>query len=277
MRLVTIRVAHGTRAGIAEDDHILELDLTSAREAIRSREALIRHLTGRRFPMADCDLAPVVPDPGKIICVGRNYRDHWEEMDAPDEIYPTIFAKFSEALIGPHDTIEIPPESRMVDWEVELAVVIGTAVRRAKPREAQQAIAGFTVINDITARDWARRTSQWLQGKTFESTCPLGPVLVTPDEIDASNLAISCSVDGVVKQAANTADMMFTPADLIEYVSRIVTLQPGDVIATGTPGGVGWARKPTEFLSDGQVLRSSIEGIGELVNVCRERRLASVA
>jgi len=277
MRLVTIRGAQGNRAGIAEGDRVLELDLTSAREAIRSREALIRHLNGRSRPIADCDLAPVIPDPGKIICVGRNYRDHRGEMGAPDELYPTIFAKFSEALIGPHDAIEIPPESRMVDWEVELAVVIGTTVRRAKPREAQQAIAGVTVINDITARDWARRTSQWLQGKTFESTCPLGPVLVTPDEIDASNLAISCSVDGVVKQAGNTADMMFTPADLIEYVSRIVTLQPGDVIATGTPGGVGWARKPPEFLSDGQVLRSSIEGIGELVNVCRERRLASVA
>lgn len=277
MRLVTLRRAEGTRAGIAEDDRILELDLTSAREALRNRETLIRHLTGRSFLTADCDLAPVVPDPGKIVCVGRNYRDHRAEMAAPDELYPTIFAKFSEALIGPNDSIEMPPESAMVDWEVELAVVIGTVVRRANPKEARQAIAGFTVINDVTARDWARRTSQWLQGKTFQSTCPLGPALVTPDEIDASNLAISCSVDGVVKQAANTADMMFTPVDLIEYVSRIVTLQPGDVIATGTPGGVGWARKPPEFLSDGQILRSSIEGIGELVNVCRQRDLASVA
>jgi acylpyruvate hydrolase len=161
----------------------------------------------------------------------------------------------------------------MVDWEVELAVVIGSEVRHAGRAEAGAAIAGYTVCNDISVRDFQRRTLQWLQGKTFEDSTPLGPWLVTTDELvadpaDTPDLALSCEVDGDVRQSSRTSDLIFGPAEVIEYVSRIVTLDPGDVISTGTPGGVGMGRTPPVYLAPGQVVRTAIEGIGELVNEC---------
>ncbi|MQA12560.1 MAG: 2-hydroxyhepta-2,4-diene-1,7-dioate isomerase, partial [Pseudonocardiaceae bacterium] len=156
-----------------------------------------------------------------------------------------------------------------IDWEVELGVVIGTPVRRASPQQADAAIAGYTVINDVSMRDWQRRTAQWLQGKAFEASTPVGPTLVTGDTLNnAADLELRCEVDGHVMQRSRTSDLLFTPADIVAYISQITTLLPGDLIATGTPGGVGAARDPQTFLQPHQVLRTTIEGIGECLNTC---------
>ena len=213
--------------------------------------------------------APVVPRPGKIICVGLNYRQHILEMGRELPEFPTVFAKYAEALVGPTDDIVRPPETDALDWEAELVVVIGAAVRRADEAEATAAIAGFTVMNDVTARDWQYRSAQWLQGKTFEATTPLGPYLVTPDELPggvAPDVELSASVNGEEVQLARTSDLVFGPVALVRYLSTILTLQPGDVIATGTPGGVGHARTPKRYLAAGDVLVTSVQGVGELRN-----------
>jgi len=175
-------------------------------------------------------------------------------------------------LIGPTDPIQLDPASETIDWEAELAVIVGSRVRRADEAEAAAAIAGFAVLNDVTMRDWQYRTLQWLQGKTFEATTPFGPALVTPDELPGGvrpALELRCTVDGEVVQTANTSDLVFDPVALIEYISRIITLNPGDVIATGTPGGVGHARKPPRYLSDGAVMITEISGLGRLENSAR--------
>lgn len=174
---------------------------------------------------------------------------------------------YPEALIGAYDNIQLPIASKAMDWEAELAVVIGTRVRHAKAESAAAAIAGYTIINDVTARDWQYRTLQWLQGKTFEATSPLGPHLVTPDEA-GTGLDLTCVLDGETVQKANTADLVFGPAATIAYASTILTLQPGDVLALGTPGGVGHARKPPRYIQPGQVLTTTITGLGECRNTC---------
>lgn len=223
--------------------------------------------------VADLELLPVVPRPEKIVCVGLNYRSHILEMGRELPTHPTLFAKFTRALVGPNAPIEVPAASEKLDWEAELAVIVGSEVRNATAADAASAIAGYTVINDVTARDWQRRTEQWLQGKTWEHTTPLGPWLVTADEVDPQGagrpaLPIRCEVDGDVVQEANTSDLVFAPVDLVAYISTIITLVPGDVIATGTPGGVGAARTPPRFLSAGNVVTTTIEGIGTCRNRC---------
>ena len=182
--------------------------------------------------------------------------------------YPTVFAKFASALVGAHDDIVLPAVSDAVDYEAELAVIIGRPVRHATAEQAEAAVAGYTVLNDVSARDWQFRTSQFLQGKTFEHTTPLGPWLVTPDELPAGGWEISTVIDGETRQQSTTAELVFGPVDLVGYLSTIMTLRPGDVIATGTPGGVGHARKPPRYLRPGQVLTTSISGLGELRNTC---------
>jgi acylpyruvate hydrolase len=183
--------------------------------------------------------------------------------------YPTLFAKFAETLMGANDDLAIPAVSEKVDWEVELAVVIGTPVYRAGTAEALAAIAGYATSNDVSMRDWQRRTLQWQAGKMFEHSTPVGPYLVTPDEVDhGSDLEIRCEVDGVVMQQARTSDLLFTPADIVAYASQAITLRPGDLLLTGTTGGVGDARKPPVYLQPGQVLRTYVEGLGECVNHC---------
>ena len=213
-----------------------------------------------------------MPRPGKVLCVGLNYRSHILEMGRDLPEHPTLFATFAEALIGAGDDIALPPESDAVDWEAELAVVIGSPVRRADDEQAAAAIAGFTVMNDVSMRDWQFRTKEWLQGKTFEGTTPLGPVLVTPDELPGGvrpALPMTATLDGETVQKADTSDLVFDPVALVRYASTILTLQPGDVIATGTPGGVGHARTPPRYLTDGAVLVTEIAGIGRLRNTAR--------
>ncbi|TQC45757.1 FAA hydrolase family protein [Rhodococcus sp. WS4] len=226
----------------------------------------------RSFEAAD--YAPVVPAPTKIVCVGLNYANHIEEMGRELPTYPTLFAKFPEALIGAHDDIEVPGYAdQQVDWEGELAVVIGRTATAVSAAEAGDYIAGYAVANDVTMRDYQYRTQQWLQGKTFEKTCPLGPVLVTADEF-ALGAALTTSVDGVTRQTDSTGDLVFTPDRLIEYISHIVTLQAGDVILTGTPGGVGHPEH--SYLGDGATLETTIDGLGVLRNTVRVRSVAAV-
>ena len=272
MRLTTIRTGDGTRAARVDGDQLVELDAPDVGAVLAQGPVGRRGAAAARGPERDAataDYAPVVPAPSKIICLGLNYETHIREMghDPPD--VPTLFAKYTAALIGPHDPIVLPRASTSVDWEAELAFVIGTPVRHADERTARAAIAGYTICNDISMRDWQRRTPQWLQGKTFESSTPVGPVLVTPDEVDdARDLGVRCEVDGEVRQDARTSDLVFDPVAIVQYVSTILTLLPGDLISTGTPGGVGAGMSPPVFLRPGQVVRTVIDGIGALVNEC---------
>jgi acylpyruvate hydrolase len=274
VKLATIRTSEGTRAVRVEHDGYVDLGFTDVGALLADEDwkSLAANGVGRAYPSDDVDFAPVVPRPGKVLCVGLNYRNHILEMGRELPEYPTLFAKFAEALIGANDRIDLAPESDAVDWEAELTVVIGKTVRRADEQQAADAIAGFTVMNDVTMRDWQFRTKEWLQGKTFEGTTPLGPVVVTPDELPggvAPALTVTGSVDGEIVQKADTSDLVFGPVALVQYASTIMTLRPGDVIATGTPGGVGHARKPARYLTDGNTLVTEISGIGRLENVAR--------
>jgi acylpyruvate hydrolase len=273
MRLVTLRTAEGTRAGRVEGDEIVELDWPDVAAVLAANPDLapVADLDGARRPLDGADLAPLVPRPSKIICLGLNYASHIKEMGRELPKYPTMFAKFPRALIGAYDDITLPLVSDETDWEVELAFVIGRPVRHASAAEAEAAIAGYTVMNDVSVRDWQNRTIQFLQGKFFEGTTPLGPALVTADELpggSADDLVLRTEVDGQVMQDGKTSDLLFKPVDIVRYVSQIATLDPGDVIATGTPSGVGAGRSPKVFLEPGQTVRTTIEGVGELRNTC---------
>jgi acylpyruvate hydrolase len=275
MRLVTIRTNSGTRAGRVEDGSVVLLAARDVNELLDAPQwPALAAASGDVVPLDLTRLAPVVPRPPKIICLGLNYMRHIREMghEVPD--HPTIFAKYTSSLIGPRDEISMPLVSERMDWEVELAVVIGSPARNVPVATALDHVAGYTILNDISARDWQRRTTQFLQGKTFEHTTPVGPWLVTPDELPpgGSGLAVRCEVDGVVMQNDTTAELIFPVAETIAYLSQIFTLQPGDLIATGTPDGVGAGRTPPVFLQPGQTVRTSIEGIGELLNVCAAER-----
>ena len=208
MRLATARTGTGTRAVRVTEDGLVDLGRPDVGAVLELPDWPRRAAAvGPALP-GDVELAPVVPRPGKVLCVGLNYRNHIMEMGRELPAYPTLFAKFAEALIGATDDIALPPESAAVDWEAELAVVIGRTVRRADEREAAAAIAGFTVLNDVTARDWQYRTTEWLQGKTFEGSTPLGPVLVTPDELPGGvrpALPLSATLDGEIVQTADTS------------------------------------------------------------------------
>lgn len=264
MKLTTVRTPAGTRAARVEGDQLVELAATDVGTLLADPGWRTRAQADGP-PHKAADLAPLVPRPGKIFCVGLNYRNHILEMGRELPEHPTLFAKFAEALVGPNDPIVLEPDAAAVDWEAELAIVVGASVRRASAADAERAIAGFAVLNDVTMRDWQYRTAQWLQGKTFEATTPLGPWLVTPDELPGGTrptLDLRCAVDGDTVQSANTGDLVFDPVTLVQYISRIVTLHPGDVIATGTPGGVGHARKPPRYLTDGSVLTTEIDGLG---------------
>ena len=267
MRLGTIRTASGTSAVRIDGDLAIEIGASDVGALLAAGDwrAQAGAADGPQHRIADLSYAPVVPRPGKIICVGLNYRSHIIEMGRDLPEYPTLFAKYPEALIGAFDPLTLPAESDQVDWEVELAVVVVRRVRHADAAAASEAIAGYSIINDVTMRDWQYRTPEWLQGKTFEATTPFGPHLVTPEEI-APDAKISCLIDGEVVQDSSIADLLFGPVDLVCYISTILTVDPGDVIATGTMGGVGHARTPPRYLQSGQTLVARIEGIGETVS-----------
>jgi acylpyruvate hydrolase len=274
MRLTTVRTTSGAQAARLDNDRLTALDAPDVGSLLSNPDwraiAEARPVTGDMGSLHDALLAPLIPKPPKIFCVGVNYADHVAEMNAPTPAQPTLFAKFAHALVGPFDPIVIPAAAPdMIDWEAELAVVIGHRGRHLDEPGARRVIAGYTVANDVSARDWQFSTMQWLSGKTFEHTTPLGPVLVTGDDVDyAADLEIVCAVDDIVKQRSRTSQLIFTPDRLVAHVSSMLTLEPGDLILTGTPGGVGAARTPPEWLVPGSRVTSRIEGIGELHNVC---------
>ncbi|NEC29110.1 fumarylacetoacetate hydrolase family protein [Streptomyces sp. SID8111] len=282
MKLATLRTGGTTRAVKLYGDVLVDLgapDLGAllAEEDWAGRAAAAASDGATTYPVAGADFAPVVPAPSKVVCVGLNYRNHIQEMGRDLPEHPTLFAKFADSLIGARDDIARPDETVQFDWEVELAVVVGKKVRRARGADAEQAIAGFTVLNDITCRDWQFRTREWLQGKMWDSSTPVGPYLVTPDELPGGvrpALDVSLTVDGELMQSDTTGDLLFDPVDLVEYVSTVTRLNPGDIIATGTPGGVGHARKPARYLLGGERVVTEIQGIGRLENTVVKEKSA---
>ena len=273
MKLATIRTAQGaTRAVRVEDDRLVDLahpDLGWLLAAPGWKERAAA--AGPEVTTSGgVSFAPVVPRPGKVVCVGLNYRNHILEMGRDLPEHPTLFSKYAETLLGATDDIVMPPETTQLDWECELAIVIGQEVRRARGARAEAAIAGFATLNDVTCRDWQFRTREWLQGKNWEATTPLGPYLVTPEDLPGGvrpTLDITTELDGETLQKDNTADLLFDPVALVEYISTMVTLKPGDVIATGTPGGVGHARRPARYMTAGQTLVTEVSGLGRCENV----------
>lgn len=272
MKLATLRLNGGTVAVRVDEDSAVEISgFAHVGELLQHADwqTKAKQASGTAHPLAGIapkQWAPVNPAPSKILCVGLNYANHIKEMGRELPTYPTIFAKYPEALIGPFDDLVLPKHAGdHVDWETELAVVIGKKASHVKEADAHQYIAGYAIMNDVTMREFQYRTTEWLQGKTFENTAPFGPYLVTTDSF-AFGGELSTRVNGEVMQSTLTSDQVFRPGTLIEYITQILPLNPGDVIITGTPGGVGHARKPAVYLADGQVLTSIIEGIGYTEN-----------
>ena len=233
----------------------------------------------RGRPLADAHLLAPMPRPGKVVAIGRNYRDHTTEQGVEPPPAPLIFAKWPSAVVGHGAEVSWDPDlSQQVDYEAELAVVIGRTARAVSVDDALDHVLGYTCLNDVSARDLQFGDGQWVRGKSLDTFCPMGPVLVTPDEIgDPQDLAISCWVDDERVQEARTSDMFFGVAEIISYCSMSFTLEPGDVIATGTPGGVGVFRDPPRFLGDGDRMTVEIERIGRLENTCRFASVRAVA
>ena len=267
MKLATIRDGNATRAVRIEGDEAVVLDAPDVKVVLERGDV---GETGERRPVAGLDYAPLIPAPDKIICVGLNYRSHIEETGSPQPTHPALFTKFRGALIGANDDVLLPHESDQCDWEAELTVVIGAPARRVSVEQADEHIAGYTIMNDFSVRDWQMRTSQWLAGKSWERGSPLGPWLVTRDESPGPSREIVCEINGETKQKSDTSDLLFGPQQLVSYISTFITLLPGDVIATGTPAGVGMGTG--QMLQDGTVMVTRIGGLGECRNVCRREK-----
>ncbi|MEV6338709.1 fumarylacetoacetate hydrolase family protein [Nocardia vinacea] len=273
MRLATLRLDSNASATAAvrvdSDEFATVIDgFADLSELLADPDwrAIAEAADGVAVVLGGVEYAPVVPEPGKVICVGLNYATHIKEMGRELPAYPTLFAKFREALTGPYDDVIVPTyAAAQCDWEGELAVVIGKTAYQVDEADAEAYIAGYSVINDYTMRDYQTRTLQWDQGKSFEKTAGFGPFLTTTDSYTFGS-TLKTKLEGRMVQTTTTDDLVFKPAKLIEYISHIVTLQPGDVICTGTPGGVGHARKPEVYIQHGETVEVTIEGLGTVRN-----------
>ena len=278
MKLTTIQVGNQSLAAIQVAMGYLPLPAQNLSELMKKSDwlaiatkVLDGHSADMLVPFDQTRLLTPIPEPSKVICCGLNYADHILEMGRELPEYPTLFAKFADTLTGPETEISSTASSN-VDWEAELAVVIGTEIHQASVEEASAAIAGYTVANDVSMRDWQRRTLQWFQGKAFDATTPLGPIIVTVDEIDPEQgVEVICRINGEEVQRGNTASFVFSAAQLVSYISEFTTLRPGDLVLSGTPGGVGMGMEPPRFLMDGDELQTEIPGIGTLKNKFRLR------
>ena len=277
MRLVSFGEPGSERPGLLVDQAIVPLH-ELAPDAPRSARALLAAglatfapalaaYRGPRLSVAGVRLGPPVPDAGKIICIGLNYKDHAREQDKPWPLEPLLFCKTPNTLAGPHDAIRHPAGDVFLDYEVELAVVIAQRARGVSAGDAPAHIAGYMVANDVSARRWQRGDGQWYRGKSCDTFLPCGPALVTPDELPpVAQLRLTTTVDGEVLQDALAAELIHDIPALIAYISRDITLEPGDIISTGTPAGVGTFRTPPRALAVGSLVVCAIDGLGELRN-----------
>ena len=282
MRLVTLVSGSGYALGVVQDGRVLDLpdlgrwprtmrELAGAGpDALAAIAAWAQGTSGGR-PLEGVRLGPAIPNPGKIVAIGLNYADHAAEGNVPVPTAPLIFAKFPTTIVGPDDVVTWDRGlTDRVDYEAELGVVIGARARNVTEEAALDHVFGYTCVNDVSARDLQFGDGQWIRGKSLDTFCPVGPWIVTADEIpDPQVLPIACLVNGEALQDSTTANMFFGVRTLISYCSRAFTLEPGDLIATGTPAGVGVYKKPPRLLRDGDEMVIRIGGIGELRNTCR--------
>ncbi|MGH7639759.1 MAG: fumarylacetoacetate hydrolase family protein [Candidatus Dormibacteria bacterium] len=277
MRLANVRTERGFRlhvrgrggyvdaeaetgsASLASLDRVLR-EGASAWDALRSLQAQ----PGREVDPAD--LGPAVPAPGRVLCLGVNYSEHAKETGRSVPNWPECFVRGASSITGPYSDLVLPALCERFDYEGELGVVIGNGGRYIPAERALEAIAGFVVCNDASARDWQRAGTQWTPGKNFDGTMPLGPELVTPDEVDITDLQLTTTVSGEVRQSARTSQMLVDVPRAVEFFSTFTTLSPGDVIATGTPGGVGLGHEPPLWLHPGDIVEVAIEGVGTIRN-----------
>jgi acylpyruvate hydrolase len=268
VRVVTAEQQGLTFAGVLDESRVVPIA-----GAARIGPALLGALPDvslepdRAVSVQDVRLLPPVPEPGKVICVGLNYAAHIAETRRGDSDYPILFTKFATSLIGAFDPIVKPEVSEQVDYEGELAVIIGKPTRDVAAASAMDSVAGYAVANDVTVRDYQYKTHQWLQGKAWDRSTPVGPALVTPDEVgDPQDLELELTLNGEVMQSSSTSLMIFDIATLISVVSQFTTLRPGDILLTGTPGGVGYRRDPQVFLNEGDVVAVDIGRVGRIEN-----------
>jgi len=266
MRLVTFQSEAGStpQAGVLSGNQVIGLgkDMLAVIGV-----GTLPAIAGPAYDLAAVKLLAPIPRPPKFICVGMNYRDHAREAGVDIPSIPTIFSKFSNVVIGPGAPIVLPKNSTRPDYEAEFAFVIGPGGRHIPAAGAMDHVFGYTIVNDVSARDHQTTTSQWLISKSFDTFAPMGPWIVTRDEIsDPHVLDLTLEIGGQVLQHSNTRELVFGVPALIEYISSVVTLEPGDIVATGTPAGVGFARKPPRYLRAGEEVLIRIQGIGELRN-----------
>jgi len=278
MKFVTFRREGAAEPGVLRDRDVVGLkgagfssmlDVIAGGPAARARieEWILKPAADEVAPLDEIRLLAPIPRPPKIICIGLNYRDHAAESKMEIPKVPTVFSKYATAVIGPGESIILPRLSTKPDYEAEFAFVIGKGGRYISGPAWRQHVFGYTILNDVSARDFQMATSQWMMGKTFDTFAPMGPALVSADEIaDPHNLDISLSINGETLQSSNTKNLIFPIPDLIEYLSSVFTLESGDVISTGTPAGVGFARKPPRFLKAGDDVVVRVQGLGELRN-----------
>jgi 2-keto-4-pentenoate hydratase/2-oxohepta-3-ene-1,7-dioic acid hydratase in catechol pathway len=273
MRLVTYRSDRGPRAGLLRDETVVDIwdalggDGSSVRDLLASaRLAETAEISGGEpVPLDQVELQPPVPDPEKIVCIGLNYRAHAAEAGIDPPEAPTFFAKFRNALAAPGATIPLPAASAKVDYEAEVALVVGRRCTDVAESEAADFIAGYTLLNDLSARDLQFATPQWMPGKVFDGSAPCGPALVTPDEAGPpGRISFSLTLNGEEMQAASTDDLIFSVPALVAHLSRLMTLAPGDLVSTGTPAGVGSTREPRVWLKPGDVIAISSPTLGRL-------------
>jgi 2-keto-4-pentenoate hydratase/2-oxohepta-3-ene-1,7-dioic acid hydratase in catechol pathway len=275
MRLVTFRSADDTaHPGLLQDDTILDLaplGFADAVDAIGKGAAALRHAAETsklaRIPAGQARLLAPIPSPPRIFCVGLNYRDHAIESKMEIPKVPTIFLKLPSAVVGPEEAVRIPSLTRQPDYEAEFAIVIGKPGRGIAREQWLEHVFGYTILNDVSARDVQLATSQWTLGKSFDTFCPIGPAIVTKDEIaDPHELDVRMTIGGEVLQHSNTRELIFKAPELIAYISSVTPLQAGDIISTGTPAGVGLGRNPQRWLKPGEVMTAEVDGLGRLTN-----------
>ena len=273
MRLISYRSERGDRAGVLRDGAVID-----AGDALGGGPATVRELLeagvldelGRADgeplgPLGEVDLLPPVPDPEKIVCIGLNYRAHAAEAGIDPPEVPTFFAKFRNALVADGATVPLPAASEKVDFEAEVAFVVGRTAKDVTVSDALDHVAGYTLLNDLSARDLQFQTPQWIPGKVFDGSAPCGPALVTPDEAGAPDaIGLTLDLDGERMQDATTADLIFGVAELVSHLSKLMTLVPGDIVSTGTPSGVGSTRQPRIWLEPGNEVVVGSPQLGEL-------------